>query len=120
MFHFNERYLSKGISMKVLSQREEHVMLAIWTLKEEAYLVAIKKYLADILGKNWTLGAIHTPLRHLEQLGYLESYLGEATAVRGRRAKRVYRITKSGFEVLAEYRKITEALWGDFPGFNLT
>ena len=104
--------------MKVLTQREEHVMLAIWALKDEAYLVAIKKYLSNILGKNWTLGAIHTPLRRLEQLGYLESYLGEATAVRGGRAKIIYRITKSGLEVLTAYKKITEALWSDFPRFN--
>ena len=104
--------------MKVLSQREEHVMLAVWALKDEAYLVAIKKYLADILGKNWTLGAIHTPLRRLEELGFLESTLGEATAQRGGRAKRIYRITKPGLEVLTEYKKITETLWADFPGFN--
>ena len=104
--------------MKVLSQREEHVMLAVWALKDEAYLVAIKKYLADILGKNWTLGAIHTPLRRLEELGFLESTLGEATAQRGGRAKRIYRITNPGLEVLTEYKKITETLWADFPGFN--
>jgi DNA-binding PadR family transcriptional regulator len=104
--------------MKVLSQREEHVMLAVWALKDDAYLVAIKKYLSSILGKNWTLGAIHTPLRNLEHLGYLESRLGEATAIRGGRAKRIYRITKSGLEVLTKYKKITEALWSDFPGFN--
>jgi PadR family transcriptional regulator PadR len=105
--------------MKRLSQREEHVMLAVWTLKEEAYLVAIKKYLSNILGKNWTLAAIHTPLRRLEQLGYLESSLGEATAQRGGRAKRIYRITRSGLEVLTEYKKITEALWADFRGFSI-
>jgi len=105
--------------LKLLSQREEHVMLAIWALKEDAYLVAIKKYLANILGKNWTLAAIHTPLRHLEDLGYLESFLGEATAVRGGRAKRIYRITTSGLEVLTEYKKVTETLWANFPGFNL-
>lgn len=105
--------------MKLLSQRDEHVMLAIWALKEDAYLVAIKKYLSNILGKNWTLAAIHTPLRRLEQIGYLESFLGEATAVRGGRAKRIYHITKSGLEVLTDYRKITEALWANFPGFSL-
>jgi DNA-binding PadR family transcriptional regulator len=106
-----------GNFMKLLSQREEHVMLAIWALKEDAYLVAIKKYLSNILGKNWTLAAIHTPLRRLEELGYLESFVGEATAVRGGRAKRIYRITKSGFEVLMVYRRITETLWADFPEF---
>lgn len=108
----------KGVKMKMLSQREEHVMLAIWALKDDAYLVAIKKYLANILGKNWTLSAIHTPLRRLEQLGFLESTLGEVTAVRGGRAKRIYQLTKSGLEILTEYKKITEALWSDFPGFN--
>lgn len=104
--------------MKLLSQREEHVMLAIWALKEDAYLVAIKKYLSNILGKNWTLAALHTPLRHLEDIGFLESYMGEATAVRGGRAKRIYRITEKGFEVLTDYMKITQALWANFPGFN--
>jgi PadR family transcriptional regulator PadR len=104
--------------MKVLSQREEHVMLAVWALKDEAYLVAIKKYLSNILGKNWTLGALHTPLKRLEQLGYLESFLGEVTAVRGGRAKRIYRMTKTGLEILTEYKKITEILWAEFPGFN--
>ena len=105
--------------MKLLTQREEQVMLAVWALKEDAYLVAIKKHLARILGRNWTLSALHTPLCHLEDLGYLESYLGEATAVRGGRAKRIFRITNTGFEVLAENMKINEALWADFPGFGI-
>ena len=102
--------------MKVLSQREEHVMLAICTLKDEAYLVAIKKYLSRILGKKWTLAAIHTPLRRLEELGYLESFLGEATATRGGRAKRIYRLTDAGLEALRVQKKVTEALWADFAG----
>ena len=102
--------------MKLLSQREEHIMLAIWSLKDEAYLIGIKKHLSAILGKNWTLGAIHNPLRRLEDLGYLESHLGEATSVRGGRAKRIYRITKTGFHVLAEHKRISDSLWNDFPG----
>ena len=105
--------------MKVLSQREEHVMLAVCTLKEEAYLVAIKKYLSGILGKKWTLAAIHTPLRRLEEMGYLESFLGEATARRGGRAKRIYHLTQSGFEILRAHKKITEALWADFSRYQI-
>lgn len=104
--------------MNTLSQREEQIMLAIWALKEDAYLVAIKKYLSEIFGKNWTVGAIHKPLRRLEQLGYLESFLGEATAKRGGRAKKIYRMTKPGLIVLTEYKRINETLWADFPGFK--
>ena len=105
--------------MKSLSQREEQVMLAIWALKEDAYLVAIKKHLSGILGRNWTLSALHAPLRSLEEAGLLESYMGEASAVRGGRAKRIYRITEAGLEALNEYKKITFALWADFAGFSM-
>lgn len=106
--------------MNTLSQREEQIMLATWALKEDAYLVAIKKYLSEIFGKNWTVGAIHKPLRRLEQLGYLESYLGEATAKRGGRAKKIYKITREGLVVLTEYKRINEALWADFPGYKFS
>ena len=106
--------------MNTLSQREEQIMLAIWALKEDAYLVAIKKYLSEIFGKNWTVGAIHKPLRHLEQMGYLESYLGEATAKRGGRAKKIYTATSKGLEVLIEYKRVNDLLWADFPGYKFT
>ena len=99
---------------------EEQIMLAIWTLKDDAYLVAIKKYLSRVFRKNWTVGAIHKPLRRLEQAGYLESWMGGATAVRGGRSKKIYKITKQGLIVLREYRRITQALWADFPGFDLS
>jgi PadR family transcriptional regulator PadR len=98
-----------------LTQREEQILIAIWKLKDEAYLVAIKKHLSGILRKDWTVGAIHRPLRHLENEGLIESHLGEATAKRGGRAKKIYSITKAGFTVLAEYKRINESLWGRFP-----
>ena len=104
--------------MNTLSQREEQIMLAIWALKDDAYLVAIKKYLSQIFRKKWTVGAIHKPLRRLEKIGFLESYLGEATAKRGGRAKKIYQITNKGLVSLSEYKKINEALWADFPGFT--
>ena len=106
--------------MNTLSQREEQIMLAIWALDGDAYLVAIKKYLSEIFSKNWTVGAIHKPLRHLEQIGYLESYLGEATAKRGGRAKKIYTATSKGLEVLIEYKRVNDLLWADFPGYKFT
>ena len=98
-----------------LTQREEQILLAIWKLKDEAYLVAIKKHLSAILKQEWTVGAIHRPLRHLEIEGLIASHLGEATAKRGGRAKKIYSITKAGFAVLAEYKRINQSLWGRFP-----
>jgi len=103
-----------------LTQREEQILLAIWKLREDAYLVAIKKHLSGILGQNWTVGAIHRPLRHLENQGLIESHLGEATAKRGGRAKKIYSMTSEGFALLAAYKRINESLWGRFPDLGST
>ena len=105
--------------MKTLSRREEQILLAIWELKEDAYLVAIRKYLSSVMKKKWTVGAIHKPLRLLEDRGFVEAYLGEATAKRGGRSKKIYKITQKGYALLTEYKKVYETLWAKFPGVEL-
>jgi len=101
-----------------LTRREEQILLAVWKLKEDAYLVAVKRHLSRILGREWTVGAIHRPLRHLEQEGLIRSRLGEATPKRGGRAKKIYSLTAAGYALLTEYKRINEALWGRFPGLR--
>ena len=105
--------------MKTLSRREEQILLAIGELKEDAYLVSIKKYLSGVVNQNWTVGAIHKPLRMLEQAGFVDAYLGESTARRGGRSKKIYTITKKGYELLAEYKKVNDTLWAGFAGLEL-
>ena len=104
--------------MKTLSRREEQILLAIWELKEDAYLISIKKYLSRVMNQNWTVGAIHKPLRILEKAGYLDSFPGEATAKRGGRSKKIYKINREGLELLTEYKKINDILWAHFPGIE--
>ena len=43
-----------------------------------------------------------------------QSKLGEATAVRGGRRKKIYQLTKIGLEALAEHKRISDQLWADF------
>ena len=102
--------------MNSLSKREEQIMLAIWELGDEAYIVSIKKYLSDVMRKNWTVGAIHKPLRRLENASMVDSRLGEATAVRGGRSKKIYTLTREGIEILTEHKRINDALWAGFNG----
>ena len=103
-----------GIRMKTITQNEERILLSILQLGEDAYLVAIKHHLSKVLHKNISLTSIHLPLSRLESNGLVESSWGEATTVRGGRRKRIYRITKHGFEVLEEYHRIHNALWQDY------
>jgi PadR family transcriptional regulator PadR len=100
--------------MKTITQNEERILLSILQLKEDAYLVAIQGYLSKVTGKNIALTSIHLPLSRLETYGLVESSWGEATAVRGGRRKKIYRITRYGFEVLEEYKRIHNTLWQDY------
>lgn len=101
--------------MKTISRREEQILIAIWTLKESAYLLAIKQHLSHIMQAEWTVGAIHKPLMKLEKEGLVDAYLGGATAKRGGRRKKIYRVTILGIEALKTIKKKHDILWADFP-----
>ena len=101
--------------MKILTKPEELLLLAICNLKEGAYGVEILKYVSDKTGTEWSIGSIYVPLDRLARLGYVETYLGEATAKRGGKRKRYFRITKLGLETLLENKRIQDALWSEMP-----
>jgi DNA-binding PadR family transcriptional regulator len=100
--------------MKGLTRKEELVMLSILNLQKDAYLIAITDHLSKISGKKVSLTSVHLPLSRLEKQGIIESELGEATAVRGGRRKKIYKVTKNGFKELTEYKRITDMLWTNY------
>ena len=100
--------------MKSITRIEEMIMLSILNLREEAYLVSIQAYLSEIFKKKVSLTSVHLPLRRLEKIGYLETEMGEATAIRGGRRKKIYKVTDTGFEALEEYRNISNSLWANY------
>jgi PadR family transcriptional regulator PadR len=100
--------------MEYLSQREEQILLAIGYLREEAYLVAIRKHLSKVTRKELSIGAVHIPLRRIEKQGLIAASFGESTAVRGGRRKKIYRLTSSGLAALKENKRINDLLWANF------
>ena len=100
--------------MDYLSQREEQILLAIGYLQEEAYLVAIRKHLSKITGKELSIGAVHIPLRRIEKQGLIAASFGESTAVRGGRRKKIYRLTSDGLAALEKSKKVSDRLWADY------
>ncbi|OGU57484.1 MAG: hypothetical protein A2V66_12400 [Ignavibacteria bacterium RBG_13_36_8] len=96
--------------MKVLSSVDEILLLAVFSLSDNAYGVTIRKKLAEVTGQEWTLGAVYEPLYRLESKGYLRSFMSEPTADRGGRSKRMFQITKEGTEVLQEQHKMRTEL----------
>ena len=100
--------------MKSITRIEEMLLLSILNLRDDAYLVAIQNYLSDIFKKKVALTSVHLPLRRLEKINFLETKMGEATAVRGGRRKKIYRVTDIGFKALEEYRDISNNLWNNY------
>lgn len=100
--------------MKTLSRREEQVLLAVWDLKDRAYLLSIKEYLSKITKKNWSVGVIHKPLLQLERKGFIKSRTGAATAMRGGRRKKMYSVTQRGIDGLKTLKKEQDKLWKNF------
>lgn len=97
-----------------LSRREEQVLLAIWDLKDQAYLLAIREHLSRITDHAWSVGIVHKPLMQLERKTCVTSFMGDATARRGGRRKKIYRITQEGIEALKLLKNEHDALWRNF------
>ena len=102
--------------MKLLTRPEEFVLLAVWKLQQDAYSLSIRKRLTEVTGHRWSLGSVYTPLDRLVRRGYLTSSESEATAERGGRKKRIYRLTDLGRRQLIRVRTVEQAMWQGVTG----
>jgi DNA-binding PadR family transcriptional regulator len=94
-----------------LGEFEELVLLCVRQLGDEAHGSGIQALLAEIAGREVTLGAIYAALDRAQRKGLADSWLGEPTATRGGRAKRHYAVTEAGEAALRESRLVRERLW---------
>ncbi|MFC1725953.1 PadR family transcriptional regulator [candidate division KSB1 bacterium] len=101
-----------------ISRREEQVLLAVWNLGDNAYLLSIKKHLTKLTGSDWSLSAVQKPLLQLERKGYITTQMGEASPVRGGRRKKLCRITPSGIDALKTLKKEQDVIWKNFINFE--
>jgi DNA-binding PadR family transcriptional regulator len=58
---------------------------------------------------------VHSTLDRLEQKGFVKSALGEATAIRGGKRKRIFTITALGKRVLKDAMDFRMSLWKQYP-----
>lgn len=94
-----------------LGEFEEVVLLTVAALSPNAYSVVIAEELEQETGRSVSTGAVHAALQRLEQKGYLRSELGEATAERGGRRKRLFTVTALGGRVLSDVHAVRTRLW---------
>ncbi|MFC2141765.1 PadR family transcriptional regulator [Acidobacteriota bacterium] len=101
--------------MKLLTKVEEFILLAVWSLQEKAYSLAIQKHISGISDEKWSLGTIYAPLERLEKRGFIHSYITEPKPEKGGRQKRVYCITDAGKNALVQSREVQKSMWDRIP-----
>jgi DNA-binding PadR family transcriptional regulator len=79
-----------------LSQNELLVLLAVAHVGNGAYGVSIAQAIEDASGQQMALASVYGAVQRLEAKGLVRTRLGEPTAERGGRAKRIVEITKAG------------------------
>jgi len=80
-----------GPPSPVLSEFELMVVLAVLSLDDGAYPLAIAEAIQCRTGRKASRGAVLITLERLEDQGLLTSFYGDPTPVRGGRAKRFFR-----------------------------
>jgi DNA-binding PadR family transcriptional regulator len=88
------------------------VMATVIKLRDKAYGVSIQEELEKQLNKSVAEGQIYVTLGRMEAKGFLESEMGGATAERGGRAKKFYRLTGLGQKAMNEERTSLMGLMG--------
>ena len=99
----------------VLGEFEQIVLLAVAHLGEDGYGMTIRREIQGRTGRDVTLGPVYSTLSRLEEKGFVESWTGDPTPVRGGRATRHYRIQPEGIEALRQTRAMFERMWRGVP-----
>ena len=102
-----------------LGEFEEIVMLTVAILHGEAYGVSIIEEIEERLKRSVSIGSLQVVLKRLESKGYLQSELGEASAVRGGKKKRYYTVTNLGKSTLRKTKDQRMQLWDAIPDIAL-
>ena len=98
-----------------LGEFEEVLMLTVAILYEDAYGISIKEEIEKRLKRKVSVGAMRTALSRLEKKGFLQSEFGEATAVRGGKRKRYFKVTPLGKRALDQVMETRKQLWDAIP-----
>jgi DNA-binding PadR family transcriptional regulator len=97
----------------MLGEFEYLLIGAAARLGEDAYGTAIRLEIEKAAGRVCSIGALYTTLDRLEAKGLVQTWMGEATAQRGGRPKRMVRVTRAGAKAAAEfYRTIARVSRG--------
>jgi len=99
-----------------LGEFEQMVLLAILQLDDEAFAVAVIRELDHRVGRRVSRGALYKTLERLEEKGFVDWEVEEATPGRGGHPRRRFRITSTGMTALRVAKDALFRLWEGLDG----
>ncbi len=103
-----------------LGNLEETILLIVAVMQEEAYGYTVSEEYVKNMGNRISISAVHTVLKRLEKKGLIQSEMGGATAERGGRRKRIFKVTKTGMNTLEFIQNNRMKLWNMMPKLNFS
>jgi len=106
--------------MHLLTKQEELLLLAIFRIQKDAYLVNIREHLKKHTGKEWAFGSIYITLEKLCRKGFVKNRIGAPTASQGGKAIKYYDLTELGIRILKENKHLHDEMWKEFAEYTPT
>ena len=97
--------------MSNLTKHEELILLAILKLKENAYIVTLRRHIKEITGRSINYGSLCNTLSALIRKGYIKSRESDPLPRQGGRRKVLYSLTAEGRRALKKAYDIQQRAW---------
>lgn len=99
-----------------MGEFEHLVLLAILRLKDDAYGIPVVEEIGRRTDRSVSRASVYVALRRLEKKGFVESALSEPTPERGGRAKKYFRLTERGLDLVRDSRRDLFSMWDGIEG----
>lgn len=94
-----------------MGEFEEFTLLAVRALGERTYAVPVQQFLEETTGRRVSIGSVYAALTRLEDKGYVRSVMGEPSARRGGKSKRLFEVTPAGLRTARDLHRVRERIW---------
>ena len=89
----------------MIGEFEYLLIAASLRLGEEAYGASIRREIEEATERPCSIGSLYTTLDRIEAKGLVTTWMGEATAQRGGRARRMVSVTAKGIESASAFHR---------------
>ena len=98
----------------MLTKLEDQILMTVWKFQGKAYGVNVYQHLEKVTGTKVAVGVVYFTLDRLAQRGFLQTFKGEPTAVRGGMRKKYYKITPEGVKELNKSKEVHDRIWQEY------